>query len=232
MDRAGGTRPSQTRDAIRPEAPLHFVEVVTGTVSSESPLPMIIGIHGLGDTPERFARLFEGFDRPARFIFFRGPEPTRNGGASWFDIDPSAYGPRDIAAGVDHSAARVAKRAEQLARQRPTLGKPIVTGFSQGGFLSFALAARHAEHFRLAAPIAGYLPWREAKGGGAKIPIRAFHGESDPIVSVDDARASIAHLEALGYDATLTVYPGVRHGVSPKMRAEIFELLAQAISRP
>ena len=55
---------------------------------------------------------------------------------------------------VGASEARLWKGVAKLAGKR----RPIVTGFSQGGILSFAMAARHPNEVRYAFPVAGSCP--------------------------------------------------------------------------
>src|SRR5689334_2813394 len=73
---------------------IHYLEFVTAGADPESPLPMIVAIHGLGDSPQGFRSLLEGFDRPARVILPRGLD-VEGEGWSWFPIrarDPDVEG--------------------------------------------------------------------------------------------------------------------------------------------
>lgn len=218
-----------TESGERSSARLEFVEVVTGEADPASPLPLFVGIHGLGDTPERFSTFF--FERvtfPARFVFLRGPD-EHGDGFSWFPISRSP-GVSDYTTELLESAGRIGATAQSLAHEYPTLGKPVVFGFSQGGMLSFALAANDRSGFRAAVPIAGFLPEPLLPDEiDEPISVRAYHGADDRLISAADARASVEHLKSLGAPADIVVYEGVGHSMSRQMGDDIlaaFQLLA------
>ena len=86
-----------------------------------------------------------------------------------------------------------------------------LTGLSMGGYGTWCMALRYPERFYRIAPVCGGgMPWA---AGVLKMPIRAFHGEVDSVVSVQNSIDMIEAVKRSGNeDATLTVYPGVDHG--------------------
>ncbi len=88
-----------------------------------------------------------------------------------------------------------------------------VTGLSMGGFGAFYYAALGDESYAAAVvPIAG--GGNKTKAGEmAKIPIWAFHGDSDHTVSVNNSITTIDAINAQNPEvrAKLTIYPGVDH---------------------
>jgi len=206
---------------------LKYLEVVPGHVAPEGRLPMLVAIHGLGSHPRHFLRAFQGLREPVRLILPQGPTPHRNG-FSWFPLaraDAGAdLGPME--AGIRASAARIARLLATLVPARPTVGKPIVTGFSQGGMLSFALALHHPEVVGLAIPVAGFLPPGLLPGtrpAGARIPpIVALHGQADRRIKIDWVRAGVADLARAGIPVTLYEYPRVGHQLHGQMVQELF----------
>lgn len=212
--------------------PLQFVEFTTAGAAADAPLPLVIAVHGLGDRPERFGALLKDLPVPARVIVPRAP--TSHGrGFSWFPVRVPVAGPQPgLDEGLRASTQKLAALARHLATARPTLGRPIVTGFSQGGMLSFALAIAHPDVFAAALPIAGALPksmWPTE--GGPTTRVRAFHGDVDRVIAVDDARDLMRHLTTHGWDATLGTFQGVGHAVPPMMRASLHAELAAAVRR-
>lgn len=113
--------------ADAPSAPLDYRERVTAGGDPSKPLPMVIAVHGLGDRPESFAGLFDSLPVPVRVILPRGPIPWGRG-ASWFAISrpPDA----EMVAQMTRSADAIIALATTLAATRPTVGRPILTGFS------------------------------------------------------------------------------------------------------
>ncbi len=212
--------------------PLQFVEFTTAGAAADAPLPLIIAIHGLGDRPERFAALLKDLPVAARVVVPRAPA-AHGRGFSWFPVRVPVAGPQPgLEEGLRASTTKLAALARHLSTTRPTVGRPTVTGFSQGGMLSFALAAAHPDVFAAALPVAGALPRSMWPAKGAPTTrVRAFHGDVDRVIAVDDARDLMRHLTANGWDATLGTFQGVGHAVPPMMRASLHAELAAAVRR-
>lgn len=217
-------------------APLDHIEVVTAGANPTDQLPMIILVHGLGDRPESFVRVMDDFPIPARVIAVRGPDP-RGRGHSWFPISiPVRPDDPVMVQGIRDAAAQLAAFSRWIFRRRPTLGKPVIAGFSQGGMLSFAVAIHHPDTVSAAVPVAGALPralwvaegvaWTTDK---PLPPIRAVHGEADRVVSFAGGEALVEALRAQGRDATMAGFAGVGHRVPPTMRAGVYAALQAAL---
>ena len=195
-------------------------------------LPMLIAIHGLGDRPEQFQDLIMDLPVTVRLIVPRGHDPVDDG-FSWFPIRARSTDVAGLSRGISSAADRLALLIAELQRSRPTAGRPVVTGFSQGGMLSFALAVYHPELIAAAVPVGGWLPpplWPSALPERRPLPkIVALHGEADPAVKFTPTREAIEHLEQLGWPAALKRYPEVGHAIPPKMRHELYLQLERAL---
>lgn len=216
--------------APKHEPALERIELVTGTAEPKGPLPVIVALHGLDGRPENFARIFDGptLDAPARVIVPRAPHANGHGGYYWFPIRTREGKTKTMARDLAEAADLVDRLLVELSARDDVRGKPIITGFSQGGMLSFAVAARHPDHIRTAIPISGWLPeplLPETAPDEAP-PIRALHGEDDPVIPIELSRRSCAKLEALGYDVKLLPYEGVGHRISPAMHDQWAKLIA------
>lgn len=191
----------------------------------EGPGPTVFAVHGLGDRPENFSALFSAYPQRARLIFPRGVISWGRG-YSWFDIDiPFTHEQPDLAAGVERAADQVAA----LIRKMNTNERPIITGFSQGGAISFALAIRHPTLVRLAIPISGALPkglFPKQCPGNAP-PIRALHGAADDMVPIRAAQMTVNHLKKIGCDVKIESFPGISHTISSTMKTRLFHHLTQ-----
>lgn len=214
--------------------PLYYVESVTAGADPDAALPMIVAIHGLGDDPRNFVGLLADFDRPARLILPRAVDPWEGGdGWSWFPVRARDQDPEGLGRGIASSADVIAEGLQELTKSRPTVGKPIVTGFSQGGMLTFALGVHHPELFGAAYPVGGWLPpplWPQEVGDPTTYPpIVALHGDADPAVKIEPTRESVAQLQKLGLKAELHEYPGIRHAIPPSMRQELHQLLRDSL---
>jgi phospholipase/carboxylesterase len=213
-------------------AGISYLVRYSGGASAGEKLPLVLAIHGLGDRPSRFG-LMRGFPAKARMILPRGID-KHGAGFSWFPI--RVRGGRDVdklAAAVETAADKLAAMMVLLTERYPTRGKPIVTGFSQGGMLSFALAARHPGKVALAVPVSGWLPAPFSVGTAPDRPppLVALHGDADQILRIGPTRDSVTRLRDAGFQVELIEYPGVPHTVSPAMRRELFRRIAEATKR-
>jgi phospholipase/carboxylesterase len=165
-----------------------------------------------------------------RLIVPRGLTPY-GGGYSWFPLQ-QALASDDVGQGILRAATALAATIERVAAERPTRGKAIVTGFSQGGALTFALALHHPRVVGAAFPIGGWVPPAVLPGAGAAAPaspaLVALHGEDDRRVPIGPTRDAIAALDGRGVKARLASYPGVGHTVSGEMRRDLLQLIRDA----
>jgi phospholipase/carboxylesterase len=206
------------------------LEVITGGADRDDPLPLVIALHGYGDTPENFQAIFTDWPFAARVIVPRGYEEAGRGRA-WFQARVQGGEP-ELSRGAIAAADRLAPWIAAMAKSRPTIGRPIVTGFSQGGILSFTLATRHPEVIGTAIPLAGLLPQgAQPIPGRPTAPVIALHGDADSIVPYGGAKAGVATLVASQAQAELVTYPGVDHRLTPAILAELQKRIAAAITK-
>ncbi len=206
---------------------LDYIELTTGGADSNMELPMLVVIHGYGDSPEGISGLYRGLQVPVRLIMPRGPLPHPRGGHSWYDISSADY-----AAQVEASTDRVAELVEALADTRPT-STTMVSGFSQGGILSYELAAHHDGLFDVAFPIAGKLPNSEGLEppvGGATTVVHAFHGAADDRIAFADGEQAVATLQEAGWTAEMTSIPGLGHSINPTLRSALYEAVTATVT--
>jgi phospholipase/carboxylesterase len=230
---AGCAPKEEPKSAPKPAAaPLDYVEIgIAGAGAADAPL--VVAVHGLGDRPENLADLYRDLPAPCRLVLPRGPIPY-HGGSSWFDIDIPYAPDAGLGARIGAAADRVAALAAHLRATGAIRGKPVVTGFSQGGMIAFAAAVRHPDAVGLAVPIAGALPEAALPAGpvaGPRPAVRAFHGTADGLVPIGYARRTVEALRAAGFDATLREYAGVGHSVPDDMREDALAVIAAALAR-
>jgi phospholipase/carboxylesterase len=215
--------------------PLPYVEIVTGGAPADAELPLIIALHGRGDTAEGFAHLFTTLPARARVAILRPPHAFGPGQAWFLGARAHVENRPAIAAELLALADRVVATAEAIRAKHPTRGKPIVMGFSQGGMLAWAVAVEHPRAFGAAFPVAGFLfpeMLERVRLDARALPrIVAFHGSADPLVPLDEDRRGVRLLEARGARVDLRVYPGVPHALPPELQRDLFTELSQALAR-
>lgn len=243
---AGGGPASTPREAPAPKLPppseptyvgegtaagLRYIEAVYGA-RRDARLPMVVSLHGMGDRPRK---PFDQFAPAARFILLRAPDPYGDGFA-WM---PFQFGEGDdpdgaMARAILRATRMVEAAVAELRARRPTHGKPIFTGVSQGGMLAFAMALYAPERVRVAVPLAGALPptlWPTGRPAASlrAPPIVALHGGADETVPIEPAARLVEHLQGLGYRARLRRFPGVGHGLSEAMHRARYRTVAGAL---
>lgn len=211
---SGAAEAQPQQQATASASGLSYFHFEVGGAEEGESLPLLVALHGMGSRPETFGMLYAGLEEPARVVLARAPR-EHGDGFSWFlfrrnDPDLEAFA-RRLAQAEEGVAALLAELPQVFA----TEGRPVVTGFSQGGMLSYAVAVRHPERIRAAVPVAGAVPrpLLEEKGDPSEeLPVvRAFHGDSDQMVGVSGARDTVRILAERGHDARLYLYRNVGH---------------------
>ncbi len=204
---------------------LSYVEFTTAGAEEQAKLPMVVAIHGLGDSPENFSRFLRRFPAQLRVIALRAPTPYHRG-YSWFPIRASSGG-KDPALirGVQKATVQILETVRRLLSQRPTVGRPLVLGFSQGGILSFSLAASSPRLFKAVFPIAGMLPDQPLSAGVEKTKVYAFHGGSDRIIPISGSERAVLTLKNRGYPTQLYRYSKLGHHFSSRLISDLFEAI-------
>ncbi|HEY4180253.1 MAG TPA: dienelactone hydrolase family protein [Kofleriaceae bacterium] len=184
--------------------------------------PLVVAMHGMGDTNFNFSRAFAGFPGKAELLFPRGPLPSGDGFA-WY--------PRSRDDDAQTTAIRAADATLWPAVMKHARGRPIiVTGFSQGAVMSYALAALHPTDIVHAFPVSGRLP-APLLPTTAAAPVTAFHGTADPVIPVDMDRETNAAFKTAGGSTEIREYPGVEHHMMD-MAPDVFAQIAAALPSP
>jgi phospholipase/carboxylesterase len=226
-----------THTTAAPETPrearaggLRYLELVRGSADPDARLPLVVFLHGRGD--HAHAEWIDGLELRARFIFPEAPTPF-GGGFSWFPFPAASTDPELLARSVRERAAQLAEFLAALERARPTHGKPIVAGFSQGAMLTFALALLHPERLALGLPIAGMIPdplLREVPHATLRHPpLRVLHGKLDDVIAYEPTARAVQTLRERGLDVQLRGFDDVHHQLTASMQASLFGWLRDAL---
>lgn len=196
------------------------------------PLPLVVLLHGRGGSPEGLLPVVQFRDLDIRVLALRGPVSLGQG-AAWAE-DPSPGAP--LGSRADEGRRTIERAAASIAwlvDAGLVVGKPVVVGFSQGGFVAYGLALAHPDELSLVVPIGGFFPVEFIPEGASPalraLPVRALHGGADDVVPVSASRSVVDVLRARGVDATIQVFPGVPHRVSPEQRARLHDLVVEAL---
>lgn len=192
-------------------AGVRFVELFAQGADEASPL--LVGLHGRGGTPERFARVWRNFPATLEIALAQAPLPYANGGA-WFDWPPGLTDDA-LADAVGAAEARLWPAIAGLAHGR----KVLIAGFSQGAVLAYVMAVRHPDAVAYAFPIAGRLPNKLLPRGNVRAaPVYALHGTDDEMIDIAASREAVAAFQAVGAPAELREFAGIDHTITPDIR--------------
>ena len=195
------------------------LEAVLGATDAEAdpeaPLPLVVSFHGRTDRPRTPGRL--GRLPPRRWVFPAGPFPDGEGFA-WLprSLTALAKARAEIVAALPERVRALAAFLEALESSRPSAGKPLVTGFSQGGVMALALALLAPERVAAAVAVAAWFPEELLPATPSARPkIQAMHGTADPVVPFAPMRALVPRLRALGHAVDWVELDGVAHDAGP-----------------
>ncbi|MCX4241767.1 dienelactone hydrolase family protein [Paraliomyxa miuraensis] len=229
-----GLDPGHGRAAIAAtlESSLAHDELVTGGVDFEATLPMVVVLHGRGGGAGRLRTVLRSLDVPARVVMPWGSVRLGDGRPAWFG--PRADGPAQdaVAGAVGEATDDLGALLQRIQDRRPTCGKAIVVGWSQGGVLAFSLALEHPELLSRAIAVAGTVPESLMPHTlEPHAPIIALHGQQDARVSYQHTRNVVQRLEALGYTVELHGYRHGGHEPDAAMLREVRRLVTTEVRR-
>lgn len=166
------------------------------TIGHGDNLPLVIALHGSGDTPDNFFdTLFAKIPIDAKIFLFRGPL-THGGGYGWPKSGPDARLWGDT----------LADAVDTLTATYPSQQKPVLVGFSTGGFMAYYQAAAHPDKYSFIIPVSGGLAQsmlEDPLPENESTPIIAFHGKDDDIVSFSQGKSAVGFLESIGRNVRL-----------------------------
>lgn len=158
--------------------------------------PLIVFLHGSGERGDDIEK-----------VKVHGPPKLIAAGQDFPFIIVSPQAPRNT---VWNSETLNILLDELVERLPVDVERIYLTGLSLGGYATWSTAAARPERFAAIAPVCGAGDVQTAcrlKG----LPIWAFHGEQDTVVSLKEDQNMVDAVRACGGDVKFTVYPGVGH---------------------
>ncbi len=213
-------------------AGLEYLVVEPRDVAPDAELPMIVVLHGRGARPEAPSGPYLDLDVPVRLVLPRGPLRAGDGYA-WMPVSAHGGESEALVGPLRERLRELTEALEAWQVRHPTRGRPIVTGFSQGGILAATLAVTHPEAIDRAFPIAGWIPPSFAPASfdpfERHAPIHAFHGANDRVIGAARTRRQLAELRALGFPVTYEEIEGAGHEAHPEMLERLREELRRVL---
>lgn len=201
---------------------IHYLEAVIGDAAFEDPLPTVFVFHGRGGQAQLPGGPFLGLSRPVRVIIPQAPDRLGKGW-EWVPVSVGSGLVDRLSSSLFEVSGRVARMMRAVIAERPTVGRPIVSGFSQGGLLTYALALHHDDVVGYALPLSTWLPPPLEplyKREDLRFPpMRSMHGVEDRIIPIGPTRALVERLTGRGFEVELVEFEGVGHEMSEEMNA-------------
>jgi predicted peptidase len=178
-----------------------YVVFVPHDYTGEKPCPVILFLHGAGETRGGKKQPVEVGIGPA----IKKREKT----FPFIVVIPQSH-KRTWAAG-SADANRALAILDLVHKTYKTDPKRVyLTGLSMGGYGTWSVAAAHPERWAAIVPICGGGDPGQA-GKIKDLPCWCFHGDADKPVPVQRSRAMLKALWAAGGHPNYTEYPGVGH---------------------
>lgn len=199
------------------------ITVLPSGLDKAGPAPLIVALHGRGATAANMVAVWRKVADEAGAILI-APQAVKDlgGGYDWGVVEQGEWLVLDAIA-----------RAK--AKHKIDDKKIVLTGFSQGGAMTYLIGLRHPELFAGLIPMAGYYEHRiapipgqadAAMNGGdrtegvRRLPrIYIMYGELDE--DVENNREAARQLEAIGAPHVLKIHPGVGHTFPPNTQKEL-----------
>lgn len=193
------------------------------------PLPLVLGIHGYGGSPEQFIGLWEVIgDYNCIYAVPRGPVPFPVGGRlgySWFTGYDEASRVESSVASRNYVLSLIDTLEEEYA-----VSDVYLFGYSQGGGMTFLTGLHAPERFTAMAPFSGWLDMSvlspEELSLASAVPVRIVHGEQDRVVDYQSALEADSILSSLGYDVELFTFAGEHRFSTEGLSAFLEEFLS------
>jgi len=176
----------------------YLIYLPDGYGQLEQSWPLLLFLHGSGERGQNL----EGVKR-------HGPPATVDSGSPLPMVVVSPQCPKGIGWRSDLLLEFLDEVSKNFA-VNPT--QVFVTGYSMGGYGTWAIAAADPDRFAAAVPLCGGGDTSKAECL-AKLSIWAFHGEQDETVPLEASQEMVDAIHAAGGSAKLTIYPEEGHGI-------------------
>ena len=185
----------------------------------------LILLHGRGATAENIMQLADLFAEESWYV--AAPQAT---GYQWYPYSflmPSEQNEPWLTSAIDY----VKKIIDNISGHLPS-ENIFIMGFSQGACLTAETAARYARRYGGLALFTGGLIGEEPaidlyRGDFAGTPVYISNGDNDPHIPQSRSEETRDHLQRMGADVTLDIFPGREHTIIQEEIDRARELLAR-----
>lgn len=186
------------------------VKLPDGYDGSE-PVPLVVGIHGYGGSPEQFIGLWRIIgDYGCIFACPQGPVPFLVGdriGYSWYTGETPEERHASAVASRDYVLSLLDTLEEEYS-----ISEVFLFGYSQGGGITYLTGLHAPDRFAAIAPFSGWLDLSVLSlpelRAADRLPVRIVHGDQDRSVEFPAALQADSVLSSLNFDVELFSFQG------------------------
>lgn len=221
---------AQSASEVRQLEGYTYKHVTLGAPLDAPGIPVVIGLHWSGSTPDEFEPYLKNIAGPVRIILVQGSYAHKSGYSFYVTTPVRYYDMND-----DEKMLQMLAEGTKLAtfilgvtKTYKPIHRPILIGASQGGDLSYFIAIRYPEIISQACPLLGTIDNRmigPVPRDAALAPIDVFHGTADPIVNLGTSQAHLKLLQQNGYPASHHIYDGIGHDIPDSMKNDYTSLI-------
>lgn len=202
---------------------------------AKTELPIVVVLHSMGSTPEKYKQRVNNFDIPCRLIYVAAPYRFEDG-YTFFQVEPTNY--YELSMEEKHKVIstetlKLSQFIKAITLKYKSPLKPVVIGASQGGDLSYMMSVQYPELISGAFPLLAVLDEKimqsEIKRAKRK-PVRIFHGKNDSVVSIDSVRKQVNFLRNNNFDVRLFEYEDCDHQLTKKTKEDYIAEISKIIS--
>ncbi|MFW5444305.1 MAG: alpha/beta hydrolase [Methylococcaceae bacterium] len=198
-----------------------YIVKYSGNANSSDSLPMLIALHGDGDTVNSFYQTaLDKFNTEVRIVLVTAPILHDMGNVWPYSADQFTKYGKIFSQFID-----------TLAINYPTVNKPILLGFSGGGTMAYYQAVMHGDCYSYIFPISGLL-FKEQLGWKFSNPsaeVYAYHGKADEVVSFAAGIKAFNLLKQKGVKVSFTEFESGHHGLFAEMKLEITQAVEKKL---
>lgn len=199
-----------------------YIVKYSGGGKSSDYLPMLIALHGDGDTVDNFYETaLNKINVRARIIVVKGPI-SHECGPVW---------PYSVAQFEEYGKA-FSEAVDQFAINYPTISKPILLGFSGGGGMAYYQAVKHGDNYSYIFPISSLLA-KEKLGDPSSSPdakVFAYHGKNDEVIAFSEGKKTFKLLKRKKVNICFTEFESGHHGIYTDMKAKITQAVENKLN--
>lgn len=204
-----------------------YIEFTTGGANLNEKLPLIVFFHSLSANPGKLSEHIKVINSKARVVMPSGHFGTSSY-PKWWELRAATEHQSELAEQMSYAAKQISPFVKLISSCRPTVGRPIITGHSQGGMMTMAVAAESPSSFRAAIPVSGWLP-RDLWPKSLPETI-AIHGTGDRTVDFDRTADFISRANGAGLPIELIPIDSHKHGLSGDMKSTWLDAIDWSIS--